>query len=331
MMCSPSRFISITSSNCKPNFKYVAKLFFATKNDHATSISWIDKYAPPPLRPYLHLARADKQIGTLLLFWPCCWGTILATPIGQTPNLMLIIKFGLGALIMRSAGCVINDLFDKDIDKHVERTKTRPLASGELTINQALGFLSVNLLSGLAILVTFNTDSILLGFGVMPIVLIYPLMKRVTNWPQLVLGLAFNWGALVGWTAVHGTVSWAHILPLYFSGVCWTLIYDTIYAYQDKEDDVRIGVKSTARALGDHPQIPLSLISVGMASGLCLSGHMAGLSSPFYYGIGIVEAHMLWQIWTMEAGNRANLWLRFSSNGLVGGIVAGALYAGSVI
>lgn len=329
MSYAQHRILFLSAPPRRPIFKCLKNLFSASKGNNTSTKSWIEKFAPRRSQPYLHLVRADKQIGTLLLFWPCCWGTLLATPIGQTPSTLILLKFGLGALIMRSAGCIINDLFDRDIDKHVERTKNRPLASGELSVNQALVFLSVNLLSGLAVLVTFNYNSILLGFGVMPIVVIYPLMKRITNWPQLVLGLAFNWGALVGWTAVQGTTSLPHILPLYVSGVCWTLTYDTIYAYQDREDDVRVGVKSTARALGDRPQVPLTVISMGMVSGLCASGYMAELSLPFYCGVGLVEAQLLWQIWTMEAGNRSNLWSRFSSNGLVGGLVAGALYAGT--
>lgn len=202
--------------------------------------SWIDK-TPVRLQPYLHLSRADKQVGTMLLLWPCIWSTALAAPVGEMPDLLLMGKFAVGAVVMRSAGCIINDLWDKDFDKHVERTKTRPLASGEITVPKALGYLGLNLAAGLTVLVSLNTNSILLGFCSMPLVIAYPLMKRITYAPQFVLGLTFNWGALIGWTAVHGSCSWEHVLPLYGAGVCWTLVYDTLYGYQDRKDDKKLG------------------------------------------------------------------------------------------
>eukprot|EP01035_Chromulina_nebulosa_P040312 gene40312-54516_t len=157
--------------------------------------SWIESACiPEKIRPYLYLARADKQAGTLLLMWPCFWSVCLATPIHSFPDAVLLLKFATGALIMRGAGCTINDMWDRDFDKHVERTKDRPLASGALNLSQAMGFLTLQLSAGLAVLVTFNTNTILLGFLSMPLVVVYPLMKRFTNWPQLILGFTFNWG-----------------------------------------------------------------------------------------------------------------------------------------
>lgn len=200
----------------------------------APKASWIDTHPliPSTLRPYLHLARVDKQVGTLLLLWPCCWSVALAAPLGSLPDVILMGQFALGAFVMRGAGCTINDLWDRDFDKHVERTKNRPLANGSISVPQALGFLAAQLTCGLGVLVSLDPSCISLGFLSMPLVIAYPLMKRFTNWPQLVLGLTFNWGALMGWTAVHGTTSLEHVLPLYAAGVCWTLVYDTLYGYQ---------------------------------------------------------------------------------------------------
>ena len=171
---------------------------------------------------------------------------------------------------------------DRDFDKHVERTKDRPLASGELSLNQALVFLGLNLSCGLAILTTLNMQCIKLGFLVMPLVVSYPLMKRMTNFPQLVLGMTFNWGALMGWTAVLGEISLQHTIPLYISGVCWTLVYDTLYGYQDRKDDLKLGLKSTSLYLGEKPQVPLSVLCGAMVAGLFTTGYINGLSLPYY-------------------------------------------------
>jgi 4-hydroxybenzoate polyprenyltransferase len=295
----------------------------------ALSKSWVESSAiPDKLRPYLYLARVDKPVGTMLLFWPCCWGVALATPLGSLPDFLLMGKFLAGAFIMRGAGCTINDLWDQDFDKKVERTKSRPLASGTLTTLDALKFLALQLSAGLAVLLTFNMTSIIAGFASMPLVIIYPLMKRYTNWPQLVLGLTFNWGCWVGYTAVQDFVNYQHILPLYFSGVCWTLVYDTIYGYQDRDDDRKIGVKSVPLTLGDHPQWPLSIISTGMLGGMVLTGYQMEYTSPFYLATSAIYSHMLWQIWSADLSNSANLWQRFTSNIYIGGAVTAAMISG---
>lgn len=266
-----------------------ARSFTTTGTEQASPVahSWIDhRYIHPTVRPYLHLARADKQVGTMLLLWPCIWSTALAAPLGVLPDVALMAKFAVGAFVMRGAGCTINDLWDKDFDKHVERTKTRPLASGALSVSQALGFLGLQLSAGMAVLLSLNAECVLLSFASMPLVVAYPLMKRYTNWPQLVLGLTFNWGAFVGWTAAAGSGSAVltdvvnrdggasalglaqalvdvsveaasrlpaglleSALPLYGAGVCWTLIYDTLYGYQDRNDDRRIGMLRLVHSL----------------------------------------------------------------------------------
>ena len=327
---STENFFNLSIRIRKTSFLYASHSFLSTSSgsDTKKTTSWIDIYTPKYVRPYLHLARADKQIGTYLLFWPCCWGTCLAAPLGQYPDLGIILKFAIGSLIMRSAGCIINDIFDKDIDKMVERTKNRPLASGALTVNQAIGFLTLNLTAGLAVLVTFNPYSILLGFAIMPVVVAYPLMKRFTNWPQLVLGIAFNWGALVGWAAVQGNISLTSAIPLYMSGICWTLVYDTIYGYQDIKDDKLVGVKSTAIYFGNQPQWTLTSLSTGMVTCLCVAGYYTELTIPFYIGISTVYTHLLWQCWTADINDTKNLWLRFSSNSYLGALVAASIAAG---
>jgi len=282
-------------------------------------------------KPYLHLARADKQVGTLLLLWPCCWSTALAAPLGSLPDFVLMSKFAVGALVMRGAGCTINDMWDRDFDKHVERTKNRPLASGAVTMPQAAGFLCAQLTCGLGVLLSLDQSCITLGLASMPLVVAYPLMKRFTNWPQFVLGLTFNWGALVGWSAVHGSLSnLPAVIPLYAAGVCWTLVYDTLYGYQDRRDDKKLGLKSTSLHLGDEPQWALTAIASGMLAGLTASGAAVGLSPVYYGGVAGVGAQLLWQIWTADVSgnNPSNLWQRFESNKYLGGAITALIIAG---
>ncbi|KAG6817197.1 Para-hydroxybenzoate--polyprenyltransferase, mitochondrial precursor (PHB:polyprenyltransferase) [Tephrocybe sp. NHM501043] len=195
-----------------------------------------------------------------------------ALQLPYTTPLTYISLFGLGAVVMRGAGCTINDLWDKNLDKAVERTKTRPLARGDISPSQAVVFLGAQLTAGLGVLTQLNMYSILLGASSLSLVTIYPFMKRITYWPQAVLGLAFNWGALLGWSAVAGSVNWGVCLPLYAGGVCWTLVYDSIYAHQDKLDDVHAGIRSTALLFGNHSRSILTagrvlLDVVGQVSG----------------------------------------------------------------
>jgi len=210
---------------------------------------WAERHAPAALLPYIRLARLDRPIGTWLLLFPGWWSVAMATE-GRAPDWIMLALFAIGAVAMRGAGCTLNDLMDRDLDAQVARTRTRPLPSGQVTSFQALVFMALQLLVGAAILFMFNRFAILVGLAVLALIATYPLMKRVTYWPQFFLGLNFNWGALLGWTAVTGRLAWPPVL-LYLGGICWTLGYDTIYAHQDKEDDARIGVKSSALVLGD--------------------------------------------------------------------------------
>ena len=285
---------------------------------------------PASTLPYLELMRIDKQVGTMLLLWPCWWSTSLAAPIGSLPDIGLLSKFAIGAFIMRSAGCTINDLWDKEFDKHVERTKMRPLARGAITTKQAIMFLGLQLSGGLTVLLSLPNlyYSVQLGFASMPLVVMYPLMKRYTYFPQLVLGLTFNWGALMGWAALHGSLDLAKILPLYMSGVCWTLVYDTLYGYQDRKDDKKLGLKSTSLYLGDQPQWPLTGIATGMIGGLLLTGINNDLSSNFYLGTALVSGQTMWQIWTADINDEKNLWKRFDSNKYTGAAIMASIIAG---
>ena len=209
---------------------------------------WIDRHAPGPARPYLRLARLDRLIGVWLLLLPCWWGLALAGA-GVT-EMRLFILFAIGAVIMRAAGCTINDMADRKFDVQVARTATRPLASGEVSMARAGVFLALLLAAGLALLTAFNAMTFVLALAALPLVALYPFMKRITWCPQAFLGLTFNWGALLGWTALRGELESA-ALALYGGAALWTLGYDTIYAHQDKEDDALVGVRSTARLLGD--------------------------------------------------------------------------------
>uniref|UniRef100_UPI0037E81B9E 4-hydroxybenzoate polyprenyltransferase, mitochondrial n=1 Tax=Semicossyphus pulcher TaxID=241346 RepID=UPI0037E81B9E len=287
--------------------------------------------APAPVQPYLRLMRLDKPIGTWLLYLPCTWSIALAADPGCLPHLGILTLFGTGALLMRGAGCTINDMWDKDFDKKVARTATRPIASGEISQMQALVFLGGQLSLALGVLLCLNYYSIALGAASLSLVITYPLMKRITYWPQFVLGLTFNWGALLGWSAVKGSCDWSVCLPLYFSGVMWTLIYDTIYAHQDKEDDVKVGVKSTALRFREQTKPWLSGFTVAMMSGLVAAGVNAEQTLPYYAVLSAVAIHLTHQIYTLDVNKPEDCWKKFVSNRNLGlllflGIVAGNLW-----
>jgi len=285
--------------------------------------SWLDRL-PAWLRPYGVLARWDRPIGSWLLLWPCWWGMALASP---WPDPLQMALFALGAFAMRGAGCVINDLADRDLDARVERTRQRPLASGRLGVTQALVFLALQLLIGFLVLLTFNRFTIGLAFAVMPLVLVYPLMKRITWWPQATLGLTFNWGALVGWSAVTGGLS-APAVVLYAAGFFWTLGYDTIYAHQDKADDALVGIKSSARRLGDAT-VPWLWGFYGVTLAfMALAAVLRGAGLLLIPGLALVALHLVWQIRTVDIDDPANCLRRFRSNRDLGLLVFLALLAG---
>lgn len=243
-----------------------------------------------------------------------------------TTPLTYISLFGIGALIMRSAGCTINDMADRDFDKAVERTKDRPIARGDIARGSAFAFLGAQLTGGLAVLTQLNWYSILLGASSLPIVAMYPFMKRYTHWPQAVLGLAFNWGALLGWAAVTGSMNWAVALPLYAGGFCWTIVYDTIYAHQDKADDVKVGVRSTALLFGAHTRAVLAAFSASSVSLVALAGYTNAQGLPFYAGVGLAGVQLARMVYKTDFDSRPSCWAGFKGCGTAGALVwAGAM------
>ncbi|XP_055495502.1 4-hydroxybenzoate polyprenyltransferase, mitochondrial [Leucoraja erinacea] len=289
--------------------------------------------APRALQPYLRLMRLDKPIGTWLLYLPCTWSIGLAAEPGCLPDMSMLTLFGTGAILMRGAGCTINDMWDKDIDRKVARTENRPIAAGEISRSQAFVFLGGQLSLALAVLLCLNYYSISLGAASLGLVVIYPLMKRLTYWPQLILGLTFNWGALLGWSAVKGLCDWSICLPLYISGVMWTLIYDTIYAHQDKADDILVGVKSTALKFQEQTKQWLLGFSTVMLTGLTVVGLNSEQTLPYYVAVVAVGAHLAHQISSLDINNPQDCWKKFCLNRILGlvlfsGIVFGNLWKG---
>ncbi len=287
--------------------------------------NWVDRFAPAALKPWLRLIRADRPIGVWLLLWPCWWSVALAARDAEEfPSIGLLLLFAIGAFAMRSAGCVYNDIIDRDIDAKVARTRGRPLANKEISLRSAIALIFVLCLVGLGVLLQFPPFAIALGFGSVGIVLIYPLMKRVTFWPQAVLGLAFSWGALMGWAVTYEDLGLPPIV-LYGAAVCWTIGYDTIYAHQDKEDDALMGLKSTALRFGGNTAMWLSLFYGTTIGGLAFAGWLIGAGIWFYAGIAIAAAHLMWQTATLNIDDPQNCLTRFRSNHLFGAIVFLAL------
>jgi 4-hydroxybenzoate polyprenyltransferase len=276
----------------------------------------------------MRLARLDRPIGTWLLLLPGLWSISLAASFWR--GLWYFVLFAVGAVIMRAAGCVVNDILDRDFDRDVARTANRPLASGEISLGQALLFLGALLLAGLAILATFNHFAFWLGAASLLLVFPYPLMKRFTDWPQLWLGLTFNWGALLGYAAVTGHLSIKPIL-LYVGGICWTLGYDTIYALQDVADDAVVGIRSTALNFGaDTPRWLMRFYSTALAL-FALAGLMAGLRLIFIIGILAAGAHLAWQVRTLKMDDPADCLAKFKANHVFGLILLAAILLGRVL
>jgi len=270
------------------------------------------------ISPYLRLARLDAPTGIWLLYIPCLFGLLLA----KFSNLWLYLAFLLGAILMRSAGCVINDIFDRKIDAKVERTKNRPLASGELSLPQALLFMIGLLIVSLCILLSLNYMTIILGLSIVPFVVAYPLMKRITYYPQIFLGITFNFGVLMGYAAATGNLTIAPVL-LYIGCIFWTIGYDTIYAMQDIEDDVRVGVKSTAIAFGAHLQSYVLICYFAFLLSFALAAGYAGLISSLTIAIILLASGLLfWQAAKADAKNPRLCLNLFKLNIFVGILLA---------
>ena len=314
-----------------PNFSGYTAGMNRPNHMQATDIrneSWIDRIAPEKVRPYFRLARFDRPIGTWLLLLPCWWSLALASP--GVPELSAIGLFAVGAVIMRGAGCTVNDLADRKFDLLVARTALRPIPSGDVSVRQALLYLGVLCTIGLLILMQFNPFTIGLGIGSLMLIATYPFMKRITYWPQAVLGLTFNWGALMGWASIEGGLS-APPLVLYATGFFWTLGYDTIYAHQDKEDDALIGVKSTALKLGAQTKIWLIGFYGLTIAGLGLVGTLTNLAWPFFMTLALGAVHLIWQIVTLQPDVPKNCLQRFKSNRDFGLLIFAGIVASRVM
>ncbi|QWW68574.1 4-hydroxybenzoate octaprenyltransferase [Rhizobium sp. WYJ-E13] len=293
----------------------------------APSDNWVYRILPPWLWPYAQLARWDRPIGWQLLMWPCFWSVTLAANAAIEPRvfsgallLYHLFLYFLGAVAMRGAGCTYNDLVDHEIDMQVARTRSRPLPSGRVNRRQAKIFIGLQALVGLFVLLQFNWFAVLLGVLSLGIVALYPFAKRFTDWPQFFLGLAFSWGALMGWAGIFGTLAFPAIL-LYAASVVWTIGYDTIYAHQDKEDDELIGVRSTARLFGDRTHLALiGLYGLTLVL-MFLSFALAGVGLLAFIGLLIAAGMFAWQIRTLDINDGTQCLALFKSNTRVGLII----------
>ncbi|MEL6170739.1 MAG: 4-hydroxybenzoate octaprenyltransferase [Pseudomonadota bacterium] len=288
----------------------------------AVAGNWVDRLAPGFSRPYLRLSRADRPIGTWLLLLPCWWGLLLGIAYdgrASWHDLWVFVGCAIGAFLMRGAGCTWNDITDRNIDGSVARTASRPIPSGQVSVKQALVWAVSQSVLAFGILLTFNTSAILLGIISLVPVALYPFAKRFTWWPQVFLGIAFNWGALLAWTAHTGSLQWPAVF-LYLCGISWTLFYDTIYAHQDAEDDALIGVKSTARLFGDNSPAWLQAF---LAIAVCLMGLAVILalieSSAIALALGLIGTwvfglHLFWQLRQLDTNDNEKLIALFRSN-----------------
>ncbi|WP_323779615.1 4-hydroxybenzoate octaprenyltransferase [Leisingera sp.] len=289
----------------------------------AVTGNWVDTYAPEWARPYLRLSRADRPIGTWLLLIPCWWGLALAILSDQSPrwqDLWIAIGCAAGAWLMRGAGCTWNDITDRNFDGQVERTRSRPIPAGQVTVKGALAWMGLQCLLGLMILLTFNQAAIAMGVLSLLPVTVYPFAKRFTWWPQVFLGLAFNWGAMLAWVAHTGSLSWPPVL-LYLAGIAWTLFYDTIYAHQDTEDDALIGLKSTARLFGSDTPMWLRRFIVAFVSLMALAVILAVQNNASVLALVLALAapwamgwHLTWQLRAFDAEHSQRLLQLFRLN-----------------
>jgi 4-hydroxybenzoate polyprenyltransferase len=289
---------------------------------------WVDRVLPDAARPYARLARYDRPIGWWLLLWPCWWSAALAADAAgkSYPDPWHLVLFLVGAIAMRGAGCTYNDIVDRDIDAAVARTRARPIPSGQVTVRQAKLFLLAQALVGLVVLLMFNRFTILLGILSLVTVAIYPFMKRVTDWPQAALGLAFSWGALMGWAAIFGRLDWAPV-ALYGGAILWTIGYDTIYAHQDKEDDAIVGVRSTARLFGENTKAWLVGFYAGATVLFAVAFVMAGVGWLAYLGLALGALQLAWQVRALDMDDPVNCLRIFRSNREYGWIVFAGLVA----
>ncbi len=287
--------------------------------------NWVDGLAPPFARPYLRLARLDRPIGSWLLLIPCWWSVGLAgMRAEQFPSLWHIVLFFIGAFAMRGAGCTWNDLVDRNLDGLVERTRLRPIPSGQVTVAEATVFMGLQGLIGLLVLLQFNRYTVITGLASFSVIVIYPFMKRITYWPQIVLGLAFSWGALMGWPAAFGRLDWPPLM-LYAGSISWVIGYDTIYAHQDRDDDLLIGIKSTALLFGANTRPMLAGFYAGAVVLIGIAGLLAGGQLIFVLGMIAFAAQLAWQVLRLDINDSAHCLKLFRSNRDAGLILFAAM------
>ncbi|MBZ6076074.1 4-hydroxybenzoate octaprenyltransferase [Microvirga puerhi] len=293
---------------------------------------WADRLAPAALRPYLRLARIERPIGWWLLLLPCWWSAALAAIAGGVPwpNPLHCLLFLIGAVAMRGAGCSYNDIVDRDLDTRVERTRGRPLPSGQVSLKGALAFLALQGLVGLVVLLQFNGFAIATGFASLGIVALYPFMKRFFWMPQIVLGLAFAWGALMGWAAAFGSLSLPALL-LYAGSIAWVVGYDTIYALQDIEDDEIAGIKSSARFFGDQVRLGVGICYVLTLAFMVPAFAWAGAGTVAFAGLGLFALHLAWQVIRIDRNDGAGALRLFRSNRDAGLILFAAMTLDTVL
>ena len=308
-------------------------MFKWTKTDPQTDASdiaaesWLFRLTPNAFRPYLNLARVDRPIGTWLLLLPCWWGLALASRGDFVQSLYFGALFTVGAFVMRGAGCVWNDILDRNYDAQVARTAQRPIASGDVSVRDATLFMAGLAGVGLLVLLQFNGFTMAIAVAALGLVALYPLMKRFTYWPQAWLGLTFNWGSLVGWAAVNGSLD-APVYYLYAAGFFWTLGYDTIYAHQDKEDDALVGVRSTALLFGDETRVWLAGFYLAALTMFIAAGFRAELNYVYYIGVGFGALHFVWQIFRLDADDPQDCLAKFKSNKWIGILITATIVAG---
>jgi 4-hydroxybenzoate polyprenyltransferase len=287
--------------------------------------NWVDNFAPAVTRPYLRLSRFDRPIGAWLLLMPCWWSVGLAgMRADHFPSLWHIVLFFIGAFVMRGAGCTWNDLVDRDLDAKVERTRSRPIPSRQVTVAQAIVFMVAQALIGLLVLIQFNTFTIITGIASLGVVAVYPFLKRFTYWPQIGLGLAFSWGALMGWPAAFGELGWPAYL-LFAGSISWVIGYDTIYAHQDRDDDSLIGIKSTALLFGERTPTMLTIFYAIAVVLIGAAGLMAGGGFIFVIGLLCFAAHLGWQVLRIDIHDPAYCLVLFKSNRDAGLILFAAM------
>jgi 4-hydroxybenzoate polyprenyltransferase len=293
---------------------------------------WAERILPEAAKPYARLMRLERPIGWWLLLWPCWWSTALAAIAGGRtwPDPWHLLLFFVGAIVMRGAGCTYNDIVDRDIDASVARTRSRPIPSGQLSVTAAKVFMVALSLIGFIVLIQFNAFAIGLGIASLGVVAIYPFMKRITDWPQVVLGFAFSWGALMGWAGAFGGLAGAP-LALYVGAVLWTVGYDTIYAMQDKEDDAIVGVRSTARLFGPRARTWVAVFYAGAVAAFGLSIYLAGGGAAAALGLAAFAAHLMMQVRSLDPDNPERALTVFRSNQYAGWLLFAGLVADAVL